>query len=223
MQIDATVAPDGSPVAVYLGLPEGNAADLVHAAIPPRSRILDLGCGVGRIARGLARHGHAVVGVDNEPAMLHELPPGVEGVLADVVQVRLGREFDVVLLASHFLNDVDGVPALLATAREHLAPGGVLAAEVYPPGFEWSTLEGRTRTLGDVDITLERARVDDGIVDAEMLYRVGGQEWRQPFVARLRDEDELRLLLRDAEFAWERWLDREAGWFLARRFTQPPR
>ena len=213
---DPAVAPDGSPVAVYSRLPEGNAADLVHAAIAPRSRVLDLGCGAGRIARGLVRHGHTVVGVDNEPAMLRELPSGVEAVLADVNEVRLGREFDVVLLASHFLNDVDGVPVLLATAREHLVPGGLLVAEVYPPHVEWSKLVGRTRTLGDVDVTLVRARVDDGIVDAEVLYRVGAQEWRQPFVARLRDEEELTRQMQDAGFVWERWLDREAGWLLAR-------
>ena len=79
---------------------------------------------------------------------------------------------------------------------------------------EWSTLVACTRTLGDVDVTLVRARVDDGIVDAEVLYRVGAQEWRQPFVARLRDEEELTRQLQDAGFVWERWLDREAGWFL---------
>jgi SAM-dependent methyltransferase len=195
---EAAVASDGSPVVVYLNLPEGNAAALVDSAIPPRSRILDLGCGVGRIARGLVERDHSVVGVDNEPAMLRELPTGVEGVLGDVKEVRLGRTFDVILLASNFLNDPTGVPSLLATAREHLVDNGLLVAEVYPPDLDWPGLVGEVRQLGDVEVEVARAKTTGDVVDAEVQYRLGSRMWRQPFVARMRDEDALRASSRTA-------------------------
>jgi SAM-dependent methyltransferase len=41
-------------------------------ALPPASRILDLGCGRGRHATGLARHGYDVTGVDLSAASIAE-------------------------------------------------------------------------------------------------------------------------------------------------------
>lgn len=42
-------------------------ADALHAAIPPGSRVLDLGCGSGEAAVQLARAGHRVLAVDYSP------------------------------------------------------------------------------------------------------------------------------------------------------------
>ena len=55
--------------------PEGaielrRACAILHAALPPRSRVLDLGGGPGRYAIELARHGHDVVLADLSPALL---------------------------------------------------------------------------------------------------------------------------------------------------------
>jgi SAM-dependent methyltransferase len=48
----------------------GVAADVAEAA-PARARVLDVGCGPGRLAIQLAReHGLAVVGIDLDPAMI---------------------------------------------------------------------------------------------------------------------------------------------------------
>lgn len=41
-------------------------------ALPHRARVLDAGCGYGRIAVPLAAHGFSVVGVDLSPEMLRE-------------------------------------------------------------------------------------------------------------------------------------------------------
>jgi 2-polyprenyl-3-methyl-5-hydroxy-6-metoxy-1,4-benzoquinol methylase len=64
------VAPDGSPVAFYQGLPATGEPELFHAAIAAGASVLDLGRGPGRIAGPLAALGHAVVGVDDGPGML---------------------------------------------------------------------------------------------------------------------------------------------------------
>jgi 2-polyprenyl-3-methyl-5-hydroxy-6-metoxy-1,4-benzoquinol methylase len=62
-----TTAPDGSPVDLYLRFPPAGEAERVHEAIPPGAEVLDLGCGVGRIAHELVRLGHPVVAVDEIP------------------------------------------------------------------------------------------------------------------------------------------------------------
>jgi SAM-dependent methyltransferase len=216
--VRTSVAPDGSPVEVYRRLPEGDDAELVHSAISPGATVLDLGCGVGRIARGLVRLGHRVTGVDNDPNMLAELRPGVEGVLADVETVRLGRPFGAVLFASHFLNAGDEeIQSLLATAHAHLRAGGPVVAEVYPEGVDWESRVGQPREIGSVEVTLVRASVEGDQLDAEMRYRIDDLEWSQPFTACLRTEESLHHELGAGGFVWDRWIDDGRRWFVARR------
>ena len=102
---DVEVTRDGSPVEVYRRLPATGEAELIHRAIPAGATVLDLGCGTGRIARGLVALGHPVTGVDDSPAMIAELPPDVTGVVAEIGALSLADRFDVALLASHLVND----------------------------------------------------------------------------------------------------------------------
>ncbi len=210
----AEVAPDGSPVAFYRRLPAEGEPELIHALLEPGASILDLGCGPGRIAGPLARLGHPVTGVDDGAAMLAALPPGVEGVLGDARHLRLDRRFDAILLASHLVNDPDGGPDFIATAAAHLAPGGIVIGETYPPGWDPGASVGRIRWLGEAHVELVRATVVDDRIDAEVRYGVDDRTWSQAFTARLLDEAGLRALLRDAGLTFGRWLERP-GWFLA--------
>lgn len=96
--------------------------------------ILDLGCSGGRLAEGLRKVGHMVVGVDAV-----ELP-GVRSrvdrfVLADLdrgIPDEVGDAFDVVLCAD-VLEHTRQPDVLLAEARGRLRPGGRLMASV--PNF----------------------------------------------------------------------------------------
>lgn len=75
------------------------------AAETPGARILDLGCGTGRITLRLAAAGHRVVGVDPARASLEaaRLKPGadqvtwMEGTAADIPSAA----FDLALMTSH--------------------------------------------------------------------------------------------------------------------------
>ncbi len=104
-------------------------ADAV-AAFAPR-RVLDLGCGTGRVAIELAHRGVEAVGVDLDAdlvAIARRRAPGVRFVVADAARCSLGEVFDVVVLAGNvvvFCRPEDR-PGLAATAAAHLAPGGRL-------------------------------------------------------------------------------------------------
>lgn len=95
--------------------------------------VLDLGCGAGFYARALADRGaRPVVAVDVSPGMIAQLDdPRIEAVLGDAAEIDLGRRFDLVLLAG-MLEFVADAAAVLANARRHLAPGGVVVA-LLPP------------------------------------------------------------------------------------------
>ncbi len=210
------VAPDGSPVAFYRRLPATGEPELVHAAVPAGGSILDLGCGPGRLAGPLVALGHPVTGVDNGAGMVAALPAGVEGVVADAATVRLGRSFDAVLLASHLVDDPALGLAFARTAAAHLAPGGVVIGETYPPGWDPAGSVGVPGRLGDATVELVAADVADGRLRAVVRYGVDGRTWEQPFEALVLDEAGLRTLLAEAGLRFDGWLDRP-GWFRAIR------
>lgn len=95
--------------------------------------VLDAGCGTGRVAIELARHGVEVTGVDVDASMLGEarrLGPDLAWIEADLATLELGRAFDVVVLAGNVPIFCPGAsrPALVASCAGHVAAGGVLVA-----------------------------------------------------------------------------------------------
>ncbi len=95
--------------------------------------VLDAGCGTGRVAIELARHGIDVVGVDVDPSMLataRRHAPELPWVESDLAQLDLGRTFDVVVMAGNvpLFTPPGTEAALVAGVARHVAPGGLLIA-----------------------------------------------------------------------------------------------
>lgn len=95
--------------------------------------VLDAGCGTGRVAIELARHGIEVTGVDVDTSMLataRELGLEVTWVEADLRSLDLDRTFEVVVMAGNVpLFTPAGTQAeLVAAVARHVAPTGVLIA-----------------------------------------------------------------------------------------------
>ena len=95
--------------------------------------VLDAGCGTGRVARELVRHGLDVVGVDVDPEMLktaRRIAPNLDWQLGDLATVDLGRTFDAAVLAGNVMLFVSpgSEGAVVANLAHHLAPGGLLIA-----------------------------------------------------------------------------------------------
>lgn len=213
-----TVAPDGSPVDLYLLFPAAGEAERVHAAIPPGAPVLDLGCGVGRIAHELVRLGHPVVAVDESREMLAHVR-GVERVCARIEELDLGRRFPCVLLASHLVNTADEEQrrASLAACARHVAVDGVVLVERHEP--RWVPEEGVRGQMGDVTIALEDVRIEAPHVAATVRYEAGGRTWHHPFDARLFDDEALDKELRAAGLRLSRVLDERGTWVEARLYS----
>ena len=67
-------------------------ARLVDAMAPRGARILDAGCGPGRVGAFLAGMGHEVVGVDLDPALIEAAEvdhPGPTWIVADLSELDL--------------------------------------------------------------------------------------------------------------------------------------
>jgi SAM-dependent methyltransferase len=190
---DLSVAPDGSPVLLYLSMPGDEEAALVHAAIGPQDDILELGCGPGRVTRPLVALGHPVTGVDNSREMLAHLAttPGVEIVLADIAMLDLRpRRWPCVLMASHLVNDDQG-PAFLGAAARQVTSGGCVLVQRHQPGWV-DAAEGETRVRADVTMTLEDVEhLAPGRMAATMVYEVRGHRFAQLFTANEVDDDRL--------------------------------
>lgn len=112
-------------------------ARFVDAMAPRRARVLDAGCGPGRVGGRLARLGHTVVGVDVDPALIaaaQEDHPGPTWLAVDLAELDLASigvldEFDVIVCAGNVMTFVDPTTRrqVLGRMAAHLAPDGRLA------------------------------------------------------------------------------------------------
>jgi SAM-dependent methyltransferase len=89
----------------------GGEARLVDAMLAPRSRVLDAGCGTGRVGAVLHERGHTVVGVDADPVLIEAAEkdhPGPRWLVADLTELDLPaagepEPFDGAVLAGNVM------------------------------------------------------------------------------------------------------------------------
>jgi SAM-dependent methyltransferase len=112
-------------------------ADLVEVLLSESgdTRVLDAGCGTGRVAIELAKRGFSVTGTDTDAAMLTAAmakAPALTWLEADLAELqdRLDAEFDLVVLAGNVMIFLSPgtEQRVLSQLVDRLVPGGLLVA-----------------------------------------------------------------------------------------------
>lgn len=154
-------------------------ARFVDAMAPRNARILDAGCGPGRVGGYLAGAGHRVVGVDVDPALIaaaEQDHPGPRWLVGDLAELDLPDRFDVIVSAGNvmtFLAPSTRV-AVLSRLRAHLADDGRAAIGFGAGrGYEFGRfLEDATASGWAPDVLLSTWDLRPFADDSEFLVAV---------------------------------------------------
>ncbi len=202
----------------------------------PSARILEIGCGSGRLLVPLVEAGWRVVGVDESAAMLRlaaarlaALSPSLAQrallIRADARMLALNARFDLAVIALNtFLHNLtrEAQLAMLRAVRQHLKLGALLVVDL-PPNDElaWQPDDGQFQLEATlVDPATERtirkyvaSRVFWSTQEQELMYRIETQTRHMPpteqiFTIRLRHvfRFEMELLMMNSGFEVQKWV-----------------
>ena len=160
-------------------------------------RVLEVGCGTGRILLPIARSGIRIDGLDFSPTLLailrekldHETAPTKANVSlyeGDMRRFSLGTTYDLIIIPFRPLQHLLTVEDQLAAFRcfsAHLDAGGLIAFNVFYPNFKLldqvgvETVELEWRDPRDPSITVRRSfrrnSVDklNQVIEGEFIFR----------------------------------------------------
>lgn len=138
-------------------------ARFIDATVDRGSRILDAGCGPGRVGGYLHAAGHRVTGVDVDPVLIEAAEtdyPGPDWRVGDLSELDLCEadgsrtQFDAIVCAGNVLAFVAPETEALVLRRlaEHLAPDGRLTVGFHVAKL---ALDDFDAALADTDLELD--------------------------------------------------------------------
>jgi SAM-dependent methyltransferase len=180
---------------------EGCIGRIPYAALD----VLEIGCGVGRLAPHLAPHVRSYTGIDLAPSMIAAAsaaaPPGARFFVSDGVSLpaeALDRRYGMIFALAVFIHcPTDVCAALARAAARALAPGGGFRAQWLGRADDSEPIRTPVGFADEPLPTDSPLEVFSGHVEpaaAELIHGTSykGREFRA---------EELRALLRDAGFA----------------------
>jgi SAM-dependent methyltransferase len=153
-----------------------------------------------------------VVAVDDSEEMLRHVRGG-ETILADVFDLDLGRVFDAVLAASHFINDAEPERRnrLLQVCHRHLRPEGVALVERYPP--DWAASPRRSESaVGPVHVGFEPLETGESWFRGRVTYTLANRVWAQEFSAAAVTDEMLADEAEEVGLVLDGWIDEAGTW-----------
>lgn len=102
--------------------------DLLLGMFPPKQRVLEVGCGKGRLARSLAEAGHQVDAIDLSASMVHRAASTtytpIRFICGDYLRHAVTQPYNAIVSVAtvHHMNYED----FLRKAKSDLNPGGTL-------------------------------------------------------------------------------------------------
>jgi SAM-dependent methyltransferase len=159
-------------------------ARLVDAMVGRGARILDAGCGPGRVGGELARLGHDVVGVDVDPVLIEaavEDHPGPRWIVEDLAELDLSvhgisEPFDAIVCAGNVMTFL--APStrqeVLRRLRAHVhSEGRVVIGFGSGRGYEFSAFLTDARQAGlEADLLLSTWDLRAWREDSDFLVAV---------------------------------------------------
>lgn len=212
------ITPDGCAVELYSRLPVGNEPDIVAAAVPAGVRILELGCGVGRVTHPLLERGFTVTAVDESPEMLERVR-GARTVCSPIEDLDLGETFDVVMLASFLVHagDVEVRRALLRSCVRHLAADACVLIQREGENFYTDLPRERVDPGGFTARIVSAEPVGDGVNSVLAEYEFPDATWTQTFLARPLTRQQFTEALAEVGLTVDRYLTEDGIWVRAVR------
>ncbi len=167
--------------------------------------VLDAGAGTGRVTLDLAAAGVDVTAVDLDPALVAELERraaaagvAVAAHVGDLRELALDRRFAAIIVPMQtiqLLGGAEGRGRFLARAREHLLPGGVLAAALADAmeGYDPTTAVPPLPDMGEFDGCVYASRPVAVVLDGDALAIHRIREVVEADGSRATSEDVIRL------------------------------
>jgi SAM-dependent methyltransferase len=159
-------------------------ARLVDVLVPRGARILDAGCGPGRVGAFLHAAGHEVVGVDVDPVLIEAAEadhPGPTWLVGDLAELDLPARgipagFDAIVCAGNVMTFLapSTRPEVLRRLRGHVrAEGRVVIGFGAGRGYEFATFLADARRAGlEADLLLSTWDLRPWRADADFLVAV---------------------------------------------------
>ena len=150
------------------GVDIAGEAAFVESLVPPPARVLDAGCGTGRVATQLTALGYHCVGVDADAGLVaeaHRRDPSTHFVRQDLATLQLrSQAFEVAVLAGNVvpLLAPGTLQAVMHRVVAHLQPGGTVVAGFgldaahLPEGAPVTSLEAYDRACDVAGLSLVR-------------------------------------------------------------------
>ncbi|MFD5452541.1 class I SAM-dependent methyltransferase [Streptomyces sp. NPDC003470] len=210
------ITPDGCAVELYSRLPVGTEPDIVAAAVPAGARILELGCGVGRMTRPLLERGFDVTAVDESAEMLEQVC-GARTVCSPIEHLDLGETFDVVMLASFLVHagDVEVRRGLLDACVRHVSESGCVLIQREGADYHTNVPRERVDPSGFTVRIVSAEPVGEGVNSVHVEYEFPDAVWTQTFRARPLTEEQFEEALAAAGLRVDRCLTEDGTWVRA--------